>query len=194
MPVGIITHTEGPVSHAPHYPCQNAWVVVGAEREVPICVCWFSVHCSGHLISLVCHMNIQKGYPFFFLFLDGKLCTLGHCPLIYSWKARSSSLPWVQKTNVSSTYQTQSLGWSGADWMAPCSRSFINRFAMMGERGEPMAAPCICSKKFSCMELEIRCSQAAPQVLPVGRQGGWFSLQKSGPWSAVLPQLSGLCQ
>ena len=36
MPVGIITHLEGPVPPAPHYPYQDSWVVVRAEREVSV--------------------------------------------------------------------------------------------------------------------------------------------------------------
>ena len=56
--VGIITHLEGPVPHAPHYPYQDSWVVVRAESEVPTCGWWFLVHCIGHLIPVPCHINI----------------------------------------------------------------------------------------------------------------------------------------
>ena len=34
--LGIITQLEGPVPHAPHYPYQDSWVVVRAEREVSV--------------------------------------------------------------------------------------------------------------------------------------------------------------
>ena len=72
---------------------------------------------------------------------------------------------------TTSRRQQQQQQQSAADWMALCSRSFMNRFAMMGERGEPIAAPSVYSKKSS-------------------RQGCWFSLPRSGPWSAALPQPS----
>ena len=55
-------------------------------------------------------------------------------------------------TKVSSTYLNQNLGWSDTGCMAFSSRSFTNGLAMMGDSGDPMGVPLICSKN---SELEI---------------------------------------
>ena len=45
---------------------------------------------------------------------------------------------------VSSTYLSQSFGFRGADSSARVSKCSMNMFAMMGDRGDPMAAPLVC--------------------------------------------------
>ena len=67
-----------------------------------------------------------------FLFLNGKLYTGALSVKVFMESTQFLLAIWGQMTNVSSTYWTQSLGRSGADWMVLCSRSFMNRFAMMG--------------------------------------------------------------
>ena len=70
---------------------------------------------------------------------------LGCCLLRCWWNDRSLSGPWGQMTNVSSTYLTQSLGLKGADCIAVSSRLSRYRLAITGDKGEPMAAPSVCS-------------------------------------------------
>ena len=142
---------QATVRHASHYPCQDLkvdtlrwwWELKRRYRSVCVGSRYTAVDIlSPWRVTQTSRKAIRSSFSSSMV-----NCILGHCWLRGSWKARSSSLPWVQMTKVSSTYQTQSLGWSGADWMALCSRSSMNRLAIMGERGEPMAAPSVCSKK-----------------------------------------------
>ena len=112
-------------------------------RNVPIHVGRFPVHCSGQLVSTACYQDIQECQSPLFFLLN---CEFNVIWLRCVWKDCRFCSPWGQMTKVSSTYLSQRLGRSGAECMACSSRSSMERFAMMGDRGEPMGVPSICSK------------------------------------------------
>lgn len=91
------------------------------------------------------YKNIQEWEAAIDLFFHGELNCRG--PAVEVIKERSnSSGPWGQMTLVSSTHLFQSLGRRRAEDKALASKSSIKIFATIGERGEPMETPQVCSK------------------------------------------------
>ena len=70
-------------------------------------------------------------------------CMLGSCELIWCSGCWPCSAFWI--TRVSSTNLTHRHGGCGVDWRVLTSSSSMNRLAMRGLMGEPMAAPWTCS-------------------------------------------------
>lgn len=60
-------------------------------------------------------------------------------------KVSRVSLPWGHMMNVSSTYIFYNLGFRGAILRDLFSNSSINKLEIIGERGNPMATPHVCS-------------------------------------------------
>ena len=72
-----------------------------------------------------------------------------NCELRCQWNVSSSSSSCGNSTNVSSTYLTHILGYSAADSTALSSNASMNRFATIGNSGDPIVASSAWSKNVS---------------------------------------------
>ena len=131
------------VPHAPHYSCHSSRVVVRMEGNLSVWVGLRYTDDNSFSPSLVTRTS-RKGSLSSFSSSTVN-CILGCCWLRWLWNDCSSSCPWGQMTNVSSTYLTHSLGLRQADCRAVSSRCSRYRLAIAGDRGDPIAAPSNCS-------------------------------------------------
>ena len=102
-------------------------------------MCWFPVYRGGQPSPISGDEYIQEGDLAIVLGLHGKLSAWALLVEVFVEPFQWCRTMWPNDKCV------VNMGWNGAEMMAFSSICSMNKLAMLGEKGDPIAAPSVCS-------------------------------------------------